>query len=65
MGPGGHQEVDESVLETCEWVDVDSVTSLDKLYPDLKVNLPEALKDSPEVVYTHLVFNENSEIVSA
>lgn len=119
MGPGGHQEVNESVLDTCkrelkeetgmegknfrlrvvathyyphddkvylvfifladysggepgatedgtlEWVDVDKVAQLDKLYPDLKVNLPAALKDSPDVTYTHLVFNENSEIVSA
>lgn len=117
MGPGGHQETDESVLDTCrrelkeetglegenyrlrvvathhyphndkvylvfifladyvsgepgksedgtlEWVDADEVSRLDKLYPDLRVNLPMALKDSPDITYTHLVFNEQSEIV--
>jgi 8-oxo-dGTP diphosphatase len=117
MGPGGHQEAGESVLDTCvrelkeetgldgknfrlrvvashyyphidkvylvfifladyvhgeptdsedgrlEWVDVNEVTKLDKLYPDLKVNLPTALKDSPEIAYTSLTFSEQSELI--
>ena len=119
MGPGGHQEVRESVLQACvrelkeetglngtnfrlrvvathyyphkdqvylvfifladyaggepaqtndgtlEWVDIDRVAKLDKLYPDLKVNLPVALRDSDEVVYTSLIFNDRSEIVES
>ena len=117
MGPGGHQELRESVLQTCvrelkeetgldgadfrlrviathyyphkdqvylvfifladyidgepvqtedgtlEWVDIEEVSKLEKLYPDLEINLPAALKDSSDVTYTSLVFNEQSEIV--
>jgi hypothetical protein len=46
-----------------EWIDVDKVTKLDKLYPDLKINLPTVLKDSPEIAYTSLTFNEQSELM--
>jgi 8-oxo-dGTP diphosphatase len=119
MGPGGHQELKESVLQTAvrelyeetglegerfrlrviathyyphkdevylvfifladyvggepnqsddgilEWVDIDKVAELEKLYPDLRVNLPVALKDSADISYTSLVFNENSEIIES
>ena len=55
-------QTDDGILE---WVDVDVAANLEKLYPDLRVNLPEALKDSPDISYTSLVFNENSEIVES
>ncbi len=57
-------ELRKEEMGDLEWIERDKVLELEKLYPDLRIHLPLIFQDSSELFFTHMEFDDSSQVVN-